>query len=99
MSDTATSNAPASTSESAGGPPMGGPWGASVSDIEMTQNELMFGLATLTMAFTGVKIWTWYPKNIRNNNLLYPDRIDGTTTHDEEWALYTREISAWTNAY
>ena len=58
----------------------------------------MFGIATFTMAFTGIKIWQWYPLAVQNNNLDFPDRIEGTITHDEEWALGTREISAWSTA-
>ena len=83
-----------------GGEPAGMSWGPpeSASDLNMTQNEILFGMATFIMMFNGVKLWQWYPKEVKNNNLFYPDRIAGTVTHDEEWALSTREITAWTNS-
>ncbi len=70
----------------------------SPSDIGFTRKEISFGLACFVMLMNGVKMYQWYPLRIRNDNLNFPDRIENVVTHDQEWALGTREISAWTTA-
>lgn len=41
-------------------------------------------------------MWSWYPDNIKGDNIKYPD-ASGTNV-SETWALGTREIAAWDSA-
>jgi len=47
-------------------------------------------------------IYDWYPKMVKDNNTLYPDRNPNPATYtniaNDEWALGTKEIRAWSNA-
>lgn len=43
-------------------------------------------------------IYDWYPGWVMGNDSLFPRRISGTCAHDDEWALGTSEITAWSYA-
>ncbi len=72
------------------------------STLDIDQNEIIFGVACLAGLVQGYMMYDWYPKMVKDNNTLYPDRDPNPNTYtnneNEEWALGTKEIRAWNNA-
>ena len=73
--------------------------GWSPSKLALDANEVIFGLACLGGFVQGYFMYDWYPKNVKDNNTMFPDRdpnpITYTDNENEEWALGTKEIRAW----
>jgi hypothetical protein len=74
----------------------------STSALGLDQFEIIFGLACLAGLSQGYIIYDWYPKMVKDNNTLYPDRDPNPATYtqneNEGWALGTKEIRAWNNS-
>lgn len=72
------------------------------SALDIDQNEIIFGVACAAGLLQGYMMYDWYPKMVKDNNTLYPDRDPNPSTYtngeNEEWALGTKEIRAWRNA-
>jgi hypothetical protein len=58
--------------------------------------QLVWGFSALVALVYAERMNAWYPRNIRDNHITYPDAA--LTAVSEEWALETREIKAWTTA-
>ena len=71
---------------------------ATVADRLVNKANVAFAFNMLTQLAYGAQIYLWYPNWVNTNDELFPARISGVCTHDDEWALGTKEISAWTNA-
>jgi hypothetical protein len=59
-------------------------------------NQIVWGVTSTIALIYGSLMYSWYPSEIKSNNVLYPN-ASGTAV-SETWALETREIKAWTNA-
>lgn len=62
-------------------------------------NQLVWGVSATTMVLYSFMMRKWYKSDIEADNVTFPD-ADGTgTDFSEEWALETREVTAWADAY
>ena len=60
--------------------------------------NMLYG-ANLGLLFVyGVSMYAAYPGSINGDPVNYPERTSNACEVDQEWALATNEITAWTNA-
>lgn len=71
------------------------------SRLNVSMDEIIYSMAVFAATVHGVQMYRWYPQMIKDDSVRFPDRDpdpSATQTSDEEWALGTKEISAWTIA-
>jgi hypothetical protein len=56
----------------------------------------VWGFSSTVAFIYGALMYNWYPSNIKDDNIRFPDAVG--TAVSQEWALGTREISAWDSA-
>jgi len=69
-----------------------------VSYVDIDMNNLAWGLNAITMAAFGLQIYNWFPGWVKSEEEFFPTYVSGTCILDEDWALSTSEIDAWSNA-
>jgi len=72
------------------------------SDLDIDRDEILYGLASLAGLIQGYLMYANYPKWVKDENTMFPDRDPNPSTYtnneNEEWALGTKEIRAWRNS-
>lgn len=64
--------------------------------LEIEQYSIMWGLASMGMAGLSSYYYNEYTNKIWNDN-KYPYRYQNVDAYDKDWALSTKELSAWNN--
>jgi hypothetical protein len=64
--------------------------------FSLEPNQVVWGVTSTIALIYGTLMYSWYPSDIKSNNILYPTAVG--TAVSETWALSTREIKAWKSA-